>query len=68
MPKIYRAQITFDIYPEENELLNMLQDDGREMTEEELIKFAREELCEAIYNGLKYNEIYDLIDVEVLDA
>lgn len=67
MSKVYRASIVFDIYPEENSLLEQWQEDGVEMTEEQIINFAREELAEVIFNGVKYNEIWDMIDVEVID-
>jgi hypothetical protein len=67
MSKVYRASITFDIYPEENELVAMHEEEDGPMTEEQLINFARSELNEVIYNGLKYEEIWDMIDVEVID-
>jgi hypothetical protein len=69
MAKIYRATITFDIYPEENGLLDMITDNGENpMTEEELIEFARSEMIEVIYNGAKYGDIENMVDVEVIDA
>jgi hypothetical protein len=37
------------------------------MTEEELITFAKSELSEAIYNGLKYDEVLDMIEVEIIE-
>ena len=67
MSKIIRASITFDIYPDENGFLDWQDEDVEPMTEEKLIQFARSELTEAIYNGLKYDEIYNMIDVQVIN-
>jgi hypothetical protein len=36
-------------------------------TEEELLDFVRSELVEALFNGLKYNEIEQMITVEVVE-
>jgi hypothetical protein len=68
MAKFYRASITFDIYPSENGLLEWQdEDDDKPLTEEELSNYARSELLEALYNGLKYNEIEDMIEVEAIE-
>lgn len=68
MSKVYRASITFDIYPDENGLFDWQDDeDSQPMTEEELMAFAKSELSEAIYNGLKYDEVLDMIEVEVIE-
>lgn len=68
MAKFYRASITFDIYPSENGLLEwQVEDDDRPMTEEELSNYARSELLEVLYNGLKYDEIEDMIEVEAIE-
>ena len=68
MAKFYRASITFDIYPSDNGLLQWQdEDDDRPMTEEELSNYARSELLEVIYNGVKYNEIEDMIEVEAIE-
>ena len=69
MAKFYRASITFDIYPSDNGLLQwQVEDDDRPMTEEELSNYARSELLEVLYNGLKYNEIEDMIEVEAIEV
>jgi hypothetical protein len=69
MSKVYRASITFDIVPEENGLLHWQdEEDETPMTEEELVSYARDELAEAIYNGLKYDEVWNMIDVEIINA
>jgi len=68
MAKFYRASITFDIYPSDNGLLEWQdEDDDKPLTEEELSNYARSELLEALYNGLKYDEIEDMIEVEAIE-
>jgi hypothetical protein len=68
MAKFYRASITFDIYPSENGLLEWQdEEDDKPLTEEELSNYARSELLEALYNGLKYDEIEDMIEVEAIE-
>jgi hypothetical protein len=68
MAKFYRASITFDIYPSDNGLLEWQdEEDDKPLTEEELSNYARSELLEALYNGLKYNEIEDMIEVEAIE-
>jgi hypothetical protein len=67
MAKIIRASITFDIYPDENGTMEWEDEDAESRTEEELIDFARSELLECLYNGLKYNEVSEMIDVEIVE-
>ena len=67
MPKIYRASIIMDIYPDENGLMEWEDEDHTPRTEEDLLDFARSELLECLFNGLKYNEIADMITVEVVE-
>ena len=67
MSKSYRASITLTLEPDENGLLDWQDEDEEGRTEEELIQFAREELAEIIFNGVKYNDIWNMIDVEVVD-
>jgi hypothetical protein len=72
MPKIYRASITMDIYPDENGLMDWedeydTEEPENNRTEEELLHFVRSELVEALFNGLKYNEIEQMITVEVVE-
>jgi hypothetical protein len=64
--KFFRATITFDIYPDENGTFDWEDEDATPRTEDQLIDFARSELAEAIYNGLKYDELYNMIDVEIV--
>lgn len=73
MPKIYRAQIIWDFevdddgYVEsEREYLEYELEDGEILeprSEEQIINYVRSELVEALYNGVKYNELYDMVDV-----
>jgi DNA-directed RNA polymerase specialized sigma24 family protein len=56
-----------DIYPDENGLLEWEDEDHTPRTEEDLLDFARSELLECLFNGLKYNEIADMITVEVVE-
>jgi hypothetical protein len=67
MPKFYRASIIMDIYPDENGLMEWEDEDHTPRTEEDLLDFARSELLECLFNGLKYNEIADMITVEVVE-
>lgn len=67
MPKIYRASITMEIYPDENGLMEWEDEDHTPRTEEELLDFARSELMECLFNGLKYNEIESMVMTEVVE-
>jgi hypothetical protein len=67
MPKIYRASITMDIYPDENGLMEWEDEDQTPRTEQELLDFARSELLECLFNGLKYNEIESMVMTEVVE-
>lgn len=67
MPKIYRASITMDIYPDENGLMEWEDEDHTPRTEQELLDFARSELLECLFNGLKYDDIADMIVMEVVE-
>lgn len=77
MPKIYRAQIIWDFefnddgYTESE--LEYLEYDLEEdevlepRTEEQIINYVRSELVEALYNGVKYNDLYQMVDVVLVD-
>ena len=77
MPKVYRAQIIWDFevdddgYTEsEREYLDYELEDGETLeprSEEQIINYVRSELVEAIYNGVKYNDLYQMVDVVVVD-
>lgn len=73
MSKIYRAQIIWDFevdddgYTEsEREYLDYELEEGEvpePRTEEQVINYVRSELVEALYNGVKYNDLYNMVDV-----
>jgi hypothetical protein len=72
MPKIYRASITMNIYPDQNGLMDWedgydTEEPENNRTEEELLHFVRNELVEAVLNGIKYNDINDMITLEVVE-
>lgn len=77
MPKTYRAQIIWDFevdddgYTEgEREYLEWDLEEGEEpepRTEEQVINYVRSELVEALYNGVKYNDLYNMVDVVLVD-
>jgi hypothetical protein len=69
----YRAQIIWDFefdedgYTEnEREYLEEDLDEGETLTprtKEQMINYAHGELLEVLYNSVKYNDLYDMIDV-----
>jgi hypothetical protein len=61
MGKTIRASIAFDYYVDEDELMS-------EMTEEEQIEYCRGMMVDDIYSFVKYNEVYEAIDVEVINV
>jgi hypothetical protein len=60
MSKVIRASISFDYYPEEDELMS-------EMTEEEQMTYCREMMVDDIYSFVKYNEVFEAVSVEVVN-
>ena len=72
MSKVYRASITMEIYPDENGLMDWEDEYDTEnpretRTEQELLDFAKSELLECLFNGLKYNEIESMVMTEVVE-
>jgi hypothetical protein len=73
MSKKFTAQITMDFefdedgYTEnEREYLEFELEDGEVLnkrTEDEMRLYAHNELLEILYNSVKYNDLYDMIDV-----
>ena len=73
MPKTYRAQIIWDFevdddgYTEdEREFMEWDLEEGEEpepRSEQEIINYVRSELVEALYNSVKYNDLYNMVDV-----
>lgn len=73
MSKKFTAQITMDFefdedgYTEnEREYVEFELEDGevlKKRTEDEMRLYAHNELLEILYNSVKYNDLYDMIDV-----
>ena len=63
MSKVIRVSITFDYYPDEDELIQ----EGN-MSEDELIEYYKSSYVDDIYSFIKYNELYDAIVIEVINV
>lgn len=61
MSKVIRASIAFDYYPDEDELIQ----EGS-MSDEELIEYYKSCYIDDIYSFVKYNELSDAVEVEIL--
>lgn len=61
MAKVIRASIIFDYYPDEDNLMT-------ELNEDEQIEYVRESMIEDIYSFVKYGEVADAINVEVINV
>lgn len=61
MAKIIRTSIVFDYYPDEDDIMT-------DLSPEEQIEYARESMIEDIYSFVKYNELAEAIDVEVINV
>jgi hypothetical protein len=61
MGKTIRTSIVFDYYVDEDELMS-------EMTEEEQIEYCRGMMVDDIYSFVKYNEVQDAVNVEVINV
>lgn len=61
MSKVVRVNITFDYYPDEDELVQ----EGN-MSEDELIEYYKSSYIDDIYSFVKYNKLYDAVEVEIL--
>ena len=73
MPKIYKATISYTIYPDENGLIesdfDLLDDDelaDNHRTPDELVQLVKDDLYEMITDGSM--RIWDWIDVEISEA
>jgi hypothetical protein len=62
MSRVVRVSISFDYYPDEDEL--MLENN---FTEEELIEYYKSAYVDDIYSFVKYNELYDAVNVEIVN-
>lgn len=67
MTKKYRAYIEYTLEPNEKGVFEWEDEDDPGRTPDELIAFTRDEMYEVIMNGVKYNDIWGMIDVEVID-
>lgn len=61
MSKVIRVSISFDYYPDEDELIQ----EGN-MSDDELIEYYKSAYIDDIYSFVKYNELADAIDVQIL--
>lgn len=77
MRKTYRAQIIWDFevdedgYTEsEREYLEEWNDEDEVLeprSEEQVINYVRSELVEALYHSFKYNDLYNMVDVVLVE-
>lgn len=61
MSKVIRVSISFDYYPDEDELIQEAN-----LSEDELIEYYKSAYIDDIYSFVKYNELSDAIEVEIL--
>jgi len=61
LSNVVRVSISFDYYPDEDELI--LENN---FTEEELIDYYKSAYVDDIYSFVKYNELYEAVNVEIL--
>lgn len=61
MSKVIRVSISFDYYPDEDELIQ----EGS-MSDDELTEYYKSCYIDDIYSFVKYNELADAIDVQIL--
>ena len=61
MTKVIRASIVFDYYPDEDNLMT-------DMSEEDQVEYVRESMIDDIYSFVKYNEVAEAINVEVINV
>lgn len=61
MSKVIRVSISFDYYPDEDELIQ----EGN-MSQDELIEYYKSCYIDDINSFVKYNELYDAVEVEIL--
>lgn len=66
MSKIYRATITLTIEPDEQGYLHW--QDSEDSPIEDLANYARNELAEIIHNAVKYDDLWNIIEVEELEG
>jgi hypothetical protein len=61
MSKVIRASISFDYYPDEDDLMS-------DMSEDEMLEYAKSSYIDDIYSFVKYNELEEAVSVEVVNG
>jgi hypothetical protein len=61
MSKVIRASISFDYYPEEDDLMS-------DMTDDEMLEYVKSSYIDDIYSFVKHHELDDAIIVEVVNG
>jgi hypothetical protein len=61
MSKVIRASITFDYYPDEDDLMS-------DMAEDEMLEYAKSSYIDDVYSFVKYNELEEAVSVEVVNV
>lgn len=61
MSKVIRTSIIFDYYPHEDEIM-------KDLSPEDQIEYARESMIEDVYSYVKYNEVAEAINIEVINV
>ncbi len=61
MSKVIRASISFDYYPDEDDLM-------QDMSEDEMLEYAKSSYIDDIYSFVKYNELAEAVSVEVVNG
>ena len=62
MAKVIRVSVSFDYYPDEDELIQEAS-----MTEDEITEYCKSSYLDDIYSMVKYNELHDGIQVEIIN-
>lgn len=77
MPKRYKVSIESTYEPDGNNYLEWedeylaeedeFEEEVEPRAEKELIEKLKHELIEMVFNGVKYNDLYDMVTVEVIE-
>ena len=62
MSKIVRTSITFDFYPDEDPFIA-----DENLSDDEIMEYFKNCTYEDITSYVKYNELMEIIDVEIVD-
>jgi len=63
MGRIAKAKIEFSY--DEDSLMEMMGEDAKQMTEQELLDYARSSYLEDVYTLVKYDELNQAVEVEL---